>query len=358
MSRTHVKDPRCPACRGAFTPDEVRAAKPSLVCAFCKATSVLGPDGIELAGPQDARCPSCHAAFTPDEVRSAKPTIVCTFCKAIAKLGRDGIEVAPPPPPVPSRFYRGSQDHRCPGCDAVFTPDEVRRAAPTIVCTFCKLTVLLRPPPPAVPAESPAPALPAPTPAPPLTVPAGFEITDTAAPAYDTALILNDPYRALFQRDEQPPRAGLTIKWATHTSKARTALGLWTVVLCAAVAVLGHWGIAGAASIVGLGMFARSWNIGRLHADHEVLALDVGPLSLKQLRIPADDVEQLYCVERSDSTTTRYVVYARDRAGRRYELAVLPTAEQAWWLEERLEAHLGLVDRPIDGEHRRKQLPP
>ena len=36
------------------------------------------------------------------------------------------------------------------------------------------------------------------------------------------------------------------------------------------------------------------------------------------------------------------------------------TPLQAWWLEERLERHLGIVDRPIAGEHARdrKLLPP
>src|SRR5262249_9815259 len=154
-----------------FTPDEIRAANPILTCTFCRAIGEVGPHGVELSSeesnPVDYRCPSCDAVFTPDEIRGARPTVACTFCKATAVMGPHCLERPPPPPPVPATFYRGTRDHRCPGCQAVFTPDEVRRAAPTLVCTFCKLTVLMRPPPPPEPPpatpEPPPPATPAPT---------------------------------------------------------------------------------------------------------------------------------------------------------------------------------------------------
>jgi len=72
-------------------------------------------------------------------------------------------------------------------------------------------------------------------------------------------------------------------------------------------------------------------------------------------RLAAQDVEQLYCKERvhrgKNSATTTYEVWAalRGRPARKL-VAGLPEAEQALFLEQRIERALGLADMPVPSE--------
>ena len=70
-------------------------------------------------------------------------------------------------------------------------------------------------------------------------------------------------------------------------------------------------------------------------------------------RLDAVDVEQVYVIDKQattiDKLVERYAVCAL-AGGREEELIAVETPEQAWWLEERLEHHLGIVDRAVGGE--------
>ncbi|MEO8551503.1 MAG: hypothetical protein ABI678_16105 [Kofleriaceae bacterium] len=43
-------------------------------------------------------------------------------------------------------------------------------------------------------------------------------------------------------------------------------------------------------------------------------------------------------------------LYVRDRAGKDHALFAFPQPHNAWWLEERIEHHLGIPDRRLPGE--------
>jgi hypothetical protein len=110
--------------------------------------------------------------------------------------------------------------------------------------------------------------------------------------------------------------------------------------------------------VFGLLALSRGWRVARLHANHERLEVENSRRDWRRVRLAAPDVEQIFCIEEVDEDEDRtYHVCARDRWGKDHELAVVHEPEQAWWLEERLESHLGIRDRIIDGAHRRKALP-
>jgi hypothetical protein len=79
-----------------------------------------------------------------------------------------------------------------------------------------------------------------------------------------------------------------------------------------------------------------------------------GPLPwLGNRRIPVGELEQLFVVERR-SRGTRYELCALLRDGKKKVLlSGLDSEDKARFLEARLEAVLGIVDRPVAGELRR-----
>lgn len=83
-----------------------------------------------------------------------------------------------------------------------------------------------------------------------------------------------------------------------------------------------------------------------------------GPLPwLPMPTLPARAIEQLYVTKKvrrnKNGTTVTYELRAitREHAGQLL-LGGLPELEQALWLEQELEAHLDIRDRPVAGEHR------
>lgn len=90
-----------------------------------------------------------------------------------------------------------------------------------------------------------------------------------------------------------------------------------------------------------------------------VLAVRHGPLPwFGNREIPTDSLEQLYCDEHVSRTrngiTITYSVRARGRDGRMLKLVTgLPERDQAMYIEQEIERHLGIADRAVTGQVRR-----
>jgi hypothetical protein len=90
-----------------------------------------------------------------------------------------------------------------------------------------------------------------------------------------------------------------------------------------------------------------------------VLTVRHGPLPwMGNREIPTEALEQLYCEEHvsrtRNGTTVTYSVRARGRDGRMVKLVTgLPERDQAMYIEQEIERHLGIADRPVRGQLRR-----
>jgi len=73
--------------------------------------------------------------------------------------------------------------------------------------------------------------------------------------------------------------------------------------------------------------------------------------------IPVGNIDQLFTYmptikDFDGEETISFVLIVRDTAGLDHELVDLDTPEQARWLKQRLEHHLGIVDRGGDSAQR------
>jgi len=90
-----------------------------------------------------------------------------------------------------------------------------------------------------------------------------------------------------------------------------------------------------------------------------VLTVRHGPLPwLGNQQIATATLEQLYCEEHvsrtRNGTTITYSVRARSKDGRMVKLVTgLPERDQAMYIEQEIERHLGIADRPVSGQLRR-----
>jgi hypothetical protein len=95
------------------------------------------------------------------------------------------------------------------------------------------------------------------------------------------------------------------------------------------------------------------------------VVVERGTLTLRHRPLPwyprptlhTADLEQLYCAKRvrrtKNGTTVRFDLRAISRAqGDVLLLGGLTEVDQALWIEQEIERHLGLTDRAVDGEHR------
>jgi hypothetical protein len=110
---------------------------------------------------------------------------------------------------------------------------------------------------------------------------------------------------------------------------------------------------------VGLGYFTLAGfvNSTRLSANKRELVVRHGPLPwLGNRRVPAADVDQLYCKRKihrgkNGSTSTSYELWMATKAQRSFKLVGLAHSdEQVLFLEQWVEEALGLADRPMAGE--------
>ncbi|HEX8671562.1 MAG TPA: hypothetical protein VF710_06725 [Longimicrobium sp.] len=90
-----------------------------------------------------------------------------------------------------------------------------------------------------------------------------------------------------------------------------------------------------------------------------VLTVRHGPLPwMGNRQIATDTLEQLYCEEHvsrgRNGTTITYSVRARGKDGRMVKLVTgLPERDQAMYIEQEVERHLGIADRHVSGQVRR-----
>lgn len=102
------------------------------------------------------------------------------------------------------------------------------------------------------------------------------------------------------------------------------------------------------------------FNSTTVEAGNGVLLIRHGPIPWRgNLDVATADLEQIFCrsrrIRRKNGYYYRYDVLAADREGReRVLLKGLEHPEQALYLEQKLEAFLGITDRPVSGEMARR----
>ena len=106
-------------------------------------------------------------------------------------------------------------------------------------------------------------------------------------------------------------------------------------------------------SVYGLGqaLFTSTWVV----VDKKSLSVRHGPVTFKtSYTFTRAEIEQLYIKERVEKGQFRfYEVHALLTTGNHVELiSTLETVEQALWMEQRLEGHLGIIDTVVEGEFR------
>lgn len=105
-----------------------------------------------------------------------------------------------------------------------------------------------------------------------------------------------------------------------------------------------------------LSMFLNSTAV---KVGYDSVEVVIGPVPWKgNKRLPKAEVEQLYCIERisrsKNGTTSAYDVEAVLKGNRRETLVKgLPRHDQALFIEQQLERHLGIKDTPVTGEYGR-----
>jgi hypothetical protein len=104
---------------------------------------------------------------------------------------------------------------------------------------------------------------------------------------------------------------------------------------------------------VGLAMLLNQSSV---RVDGEVLAVDHRPLWWPgRLQLRVADIDQLFVVQRfkrrsnNQGPRITYDLCALDRRGTQRKVAQLEDADQALYLEQRIEHHLGIVDVEVAG---------
>ncbi|MEM1084840.1 MAG: hypothetical protein AAGI48_12080 [Verrucomicrobiota bacterium] len=96
-----------------------------------------------------------------------------------------------------------------------------------------------------------------------------------------------------------------------------------------------------------------------IRCENNRILVHHGPLPWKGNKTMAtEEIEQLYCTEKitrsKNGTSTRYRIEAVLKGNRRETLLKgVDNPDQALFIEQQLEKALGIVDRPVDGEHGR-----
>lgn len=238
----------------------------------------------------------------------------------------------------------------CPLCDRSFPPDQVSPGRQTAECTSCEMSVLVH----RVDGAS-------------ASRPSGFAITRTPALGCP-AVQLGD---GLYRTRELARRPDLAItQELPRDSDGLLARAIVAGELFIAAVIALAAGASGAVTLCFTGaLFVLLWSLVTARHARRVIRADHQGLhwprvtwtsQLQNRTLPANDIAQLYVRDTSRLTqrwSPRFTLCARDRGGRDHAITELDTPEQAWWLEDRLERHLGLVDRAVAGEYRRQALP-
>ncbi len=133
------------------------------------------------------------------------------------------------------------------------------------------------------------------------------------------------------------------------TQPHKVGSGLWLMFLFP----IGH-------VAVGVGLtystLATLVNRTRIAVNGPLLTVDHGPIPWRgNWRIPVEDLEQIYCQELTrtnrNSSSTTFNVVALLKSGTTLKLlTALPEADQALYIEQAIESHLGIEDVPVGGE--------
>jgi hypothetical protein len=187
-----------------------------------------------------------------------------------------------------------------------------------------------------------------------IEMPKGMVVTEQeATPAADSG---GDPYRSPGAVRERP---GLTIRWPT-ARKGRWFMVLWSVIWWGGLIPLiasgkAPWWIVGhvIAGLLAIHETLRQYlNHATVTAADGTLSSWIAPIPpARRLTLQTRDIQQLHVVHvpGDGDTHETFVVHVRTARGDRV-LVTFGTEQQARWLEQRLEHHLGLVDEPVPGE--------
>jgi len=118
---------------------------------------------------------------------------------------------------------------------------------------------------------------------------------------------------------------------------------------------------------VGVGLtyytLAKLLNRTRIRVSPRQLSIEHLPLPWPGGKVlPAGDLDQIFCEERVRRSRRgilfySYAIVAQRRDGTRVEIVrVLETREQALYIEQQIETHLRIKDRPVRGEMRQFEL--
>lgn len=117
-----------------------------------------------------------------------------------------------------------------------------------------------------------------------------------------------------------------------------------------------HTGIGLLLIYIVLAMFLNSTTI---HVTYDAVETRIGPLPWKGTKtLPKHEVEQFYCTEKiqhsKNGSSLTYNVETVLKGNRRETLAKgITNHDQALYIEQQLERHLGLRDVPVSGEYGR-----
>jgi hypothetical protein len=159
------------------------------------------------------------------------------------------------------------------------------------------------------------------------------------------------PYRVAPSRG---PRSRLTIRWRDRRFVLQIlviTVAWWVGIPFADLDSMAAGVLAGGGLALVILSVATLVNRRTVHVDATAIAWSSEPLPLgARRRIGVEEVDQLFVD--GFPQMRRHVVMVRTRGGARVAIADFPTPEQARWFEQRVEAHLGLADRRVEGELR------
>lgn len=187
----------------------------------------------------------------------------------------------------------------------------------------------------------------------------------TERPEDTTALVaVGDPYRDA-QRTLDPSVA-LEVAWTEDNWGERVVAVLLDFVVpvlamtyayglgLAAVIAVGLASVAACAYMTRMVWDAKRWL--RVGSDGMHWRTRSRLLRPKMYELPVGEIAQLHVRDVTDRNPNniwpeeKFRLFVRDRVGRDHALFTFPQPDQARWLEERIETHLGIPDRALAGE--------
>jgi hypothetical protein len=102
------------------------------------------------------------------------------------------------------------------------------------------------------------------------------------------------------------------------------------------------------------GFMAALWflNTTTLRVNDASLTLEEKPIPIFGKTFSSKEVEQLYIQQKRFRASVTYTVMVVTKNGHHSLITYLPTAEEAWYIEQEIEEFLGIQDAPVSGEYR------